>query len=166
MNAEVRTGWLTDFLAELAEAIETRLRNARDYRWACHMGARGSFVYPHVIGPDPVYSPHPDREPARRAWDAAEADGPITVVISWPATIYVTVEVDRGVDLAGAVEWDVRIVKSEVMAKDEGDDDNPDGWVYDVRRGDLDAVGVGPEVGRAALAFVADSQWPDPTLTA
>jgi hypothetical protein len=96
-----------------------------------------------------------------------QADPPVQVVIAWPATIYVTVEVERGDDLAGVTgQWDVRITRAEVTAKDEGDDDNPDGWVYDVRRGDLDAVGVGPEVGRAALAFVADSQWPDPTLTA
>lgn len=167
MNAEqTRTGWLTDYLAELAEAIETHLRDARNYRAVCLMGqCPSAMVYPHVIGPDPVYSPHPDREPALIAWEAVEATGPITVVISWPATIYVTVEVERGVDLAGDVEWDARIVKSEVLAKDEGKDP-PAGWVYDVRRGDLDAVPDGPEAGQAALAFAAEVQWPDPTLQA
>lgn len=170
MNAEqTRTGWLTDYLADLARAIEDRLRRASNYRYLCTAGrVPAAMVYPHVIGPDPVYSPHPDRQPARQAWEAAEATGPVTVVIAWPATIYVTVEVERGVDLAGAVEWDMRITKSEVLAKDEGDDDNPDGWVYEVRRdgSGLAPVSEGASFAAAALAFVADSQWPDPTLTA
>lgn len=87
------------------------------------------------------------------------AAGPVQVVISWPATIYVTVEV--------AADGTQRIVGSEVMADDSGVEEIL-GRVHDVRRVDAGLAPV-PEGGRfadAALAFVAEAQWPNPTLTA
>jgi hypothetical protein len=89
----------------------------------------------------------------------AEQTGPVQVVVSWPATIYVTVEVnDDGTQ---------RITGAEVMADDSGVEEIL-GRVHDVRRvgSGLAPVPEGSKFADAALSFVADAQWPDPTLTA
>jgi hypothetical protein len=87
----------------------------------------------------------------------AEQAGPVQVVIAWPATIYVTVEV--GPD-------GPRIVGSEVIAKDSGVD-RILGHVHDVRgAAGTAAVADGPEAAEIALEYVAIAQWPNPTMTA
>lgn len=90
----------------------------------------------------------------------APKPGPIKVVIAWPATIYLTVEV--GHPDSPDDEWGLQIVGSEVYAED-----NPKaGRVHDVRGPMPGAVLNGPEFAEHALGYVAAAEWPTPELKA